>query len=126
MPAPHEIRTIGDLLALPEDGLRHELLDGEHVVTASPSIGHQVLVCRLLDVLEASFASSGLTALLSPADICLGPRTLVQPDLFAIRFPIDPSHATWAEVGVPPLAVEVISPASAPRDRGRPRRPSPR
>ena len=118
MSAQHAVTTIQDLLALPDDGLRHELLDGEHVVTPSPTVRHQVLVCRLLDVLEASFGSSGVTALLSPSDIHLGPRTLVQPDLFAIRVPEDWSRASSEEIGIPQLAVEVISPASALRDRG--------
>jgi hypothetical protein len=29
--------TYEDLLALPDDGLRHELIDGEHFVTPAPS-----------------------------------------------------------------------------------------
>jgi hypothetical protein len=33
MPAPQAVTTVEELLALPDDGLRHELLDGEHVVT---------------------------------------------------------------------------------------------
>ncbi|HEX5759143.1 MAG TPA: hypothetical protein VF121_08110 [Thermoanaerobaculia bacterium] len=33
--------TYDDLLALPEDGLRHELIDGEHVVSPSPNTKHQ-------------------------------------------------------------------------------------
>jgi Uma2 family endonuclease len=118
MSAQHAITTIEDLLALPSDGLRHELLDGDHAVTPAPSVGHQVVVVRLLSALKASFASTDLAVLASPADIHLGPRTLVQPDVFAIRLPDDWSRASWGEIGIPCLAIEVISPASARRDRG--------
>ncbi len=38
------VSTIEVLLALPEDGLRHELLDGEHVVTPAPELPHQAVV----------------------------------------------------------------------------------
>ncbi len=41
------ITTVEALLALPDDGLRHELLDGEHVVTPAPALAHQRAV-RLL------------------------------------------------------------------------------
>ena len=34
MPASQQVTTIEELLALPDDGLRHELLDGEHEVAA--------------------------------------------------------------------------------------------
>jgi hypothetical protein len=36
MPAPQAITTIDGLLGLPDDGMRHKLLDGEHVVTPAP------------------------------------------------------------------------------------------
>ena len=45
MPARTEtVTTIEDLLALPEDGMRHELLDGVHVVTPAPVLPHQHMV----------------------------------------------------------------------------------
>ena len=33
--------TYDDFLLFPEDGKRHELIDGEHHVTASPNTKHQ-------------------------------------------------------------------------------------
>ena len=117
------VATIEDLLALPEDGLRHELLDGEHVVTPAPTYGHQDVLSRLLAaLLEALRGQERLKLLTSPADIVLGPRTLVQPDLFVIR--IDPAAppTSWRDVGVPVLAIEILSPGTAARDRGAKRR----
>jgi hypothetical protein len=34
------VTTVEQLLALPDDGLRHELLDGEHCVTPAPELLH--------------------------------------------------------------------------------------
>ena len=87
MPAHQtDITTIDELLALPEDGMRHELLDGEHVVTPSPRLDHQVVVgdtyWNIRNVLDDR---DDLQLFTSPADVVLGPQTLVQPDLFVDR-----------------------------------------
>ena len=39
--------TFQDWLQTPEDGLRHEILDGDHVVTPSPSLHHQRISRRI-------------------------------------------------------------------------------
>jgi Uma2 family endonuclease len=117
------VATIEDLLALPEDGLRHELLDGEHVVTPAPTYRHQRVLNQLQFALNTALAGRpGLQVLSSPADLVPGPRTLVQPDLFVIR--IDPTSPpeSWQDVGVPVLAIEILSPGTAARDRGAKRR----
>lgn len=118
MPAPQPVTTIDELLALPEDGLRHELLDGQHVVTPSPRRWHQEVLRRLfLELTDALEECEDLVAYNLAADLRLGPRTLVQPDLFIV-----PSeHLEWEETPVPLLAAEVLSPSTAARDRGRKR-----
>ncbi len=123
MPAPQTINTIEELLALPEDGLRHELLDGKHVVTPAPSVDHQRVVGRLLMILTTSIGSDHcIEVLSSPADVHLTPRTLVQPDVFIVRRDDERLAREWREVGVPLVAVEVLSRSTAARDRGTKRR----
>ncbi len=39
--------TYDDFLLFPDDGKRHELIDGVHYVTPSPRLRHQDLVGRL-------------------------------------------------------------------------------
>ncbi len=123
MPAPQPIATIEDLLALPDDGLRHELLDGEHVVTPAPSPPHQWVVGTVWRVLSLATADRrDLAVLTGPADVRLGPRSLVQPDLFVIGLdPSAPLHTTWESMPAPLLAVEVLSPSTARHDRGKKR-----
>ncbi len=124
MPAPNTITTIEDLLALPEDGSRHELLDGEHVVTPAPAFIHQRVHARIWKHL-ANVLSDGedIDALSSPADIYLGARTVVQPDLFVVTIDAQRrSNVPWRDVPIPLLAVEILSPTTAARDRGKKRR----
>ena len=44
--------TYDDFVLFPDDGKRHEIIDGEHVVTPSPNVWHQRLVRRLLVAIE--------------------------------------------------------------------------
>jgi hypothetical protein len=39
--------TYDDFVLFPDVGKRHEIIDGEHVVTPWPNVRHQVLVRRL-------------------------------------------------------------------------------
>ena len=117
------VSTIEELLALPKDGLRHELLDGVHVVTPAPEYPHQAVLGELYFALRQGLdGQDELQVLTSPADIILSPRTLVQPDLFVIRRQPGRRIRKWREVGVPVLAIEFLSPGTAARDRGAKRR----
>lgn len=117
------VSTIEELLALPEDGMRHELLDGVHVVTPAPEYLHQSVLGEVFVTLRKALdGHAELEVLSSPADIVLSPRTLVQPDLFVIRQPPGRRIKEWRDVGVPVLAIEFLSPSTAARDRGAKRR----
>jgi len=124
MPAQQEITTIEALLALPDDGMRHELLDGEHVVTPAPRFVHQLVLGEVWEYLRNAVGDRDeIDVLSSPADIHLGPRTLVQPDLFIVSVaPERRANIAWRDVPTPLLAVEFLSPSTASRDRGKKRR----
>ena len=47
MAAPHTDWTMERLRALPDDGNRYEIIDGELLVTPSPSFDHQGAVTAL-------------------------------------------------------------------------------
>ena len=64
------ITTVEELLALPDDGLRHELLDGEHVVTPAPALLHQRAVAELMYALRPFLRGrADLELFMSPADV---------------------------------------------------------
>lgn len=124
MPAASpDVTTIEELLALPEDGMRHELLDGVHVVTPAPALLHQRTLRELMVALMAALEGQDRFELFSsPADVVLGSRTLVQPDLFVVKRQPGKPLRRWEDVGVPVLAIEILSPTTASRDRGAKRR----
>lgn len=123
MPASQPITTIEALLSLPDDGQRHELLDGDHVVTPAPRPDHERAVGELLHALQTSVRDlADFEVFGGPADIRLSPRTLVQPDLFVVRSHRDRRFRRWEDAPTPLLAVEVLSPRTAARDRGTKRR----
>ena len=123
MPAAEPpVLTIEELLALPDDGRRHELLDGIHVVTPSPALRHQRAVRHFLRQLERLLGDrENLELLTSPADVRFGATTLVQPDMFGVRQ--DPSKPSqqWTDLAVPVLVIEILSPGTAAWDRGQKR-----
>jgi len=53
--------TFDDFLLFPDDGQRHELIDGEHYVTPSPNMKHQRVSGNLHFLIRAWLALSGRT-----------------------------------------------------------------
>jgi Uma2 family endonuclease len=107
------------VLALPEDGNRYELFDGELLVTPAPSAGHQWAVMAVLQrlILYLDGTTIGF-ACRSPADLRLEGGQIAQPDVFVVVPRADGSRpARWDDFGIPLLVVEVLSPSTAPADR---------
>ena len=120
MGMPHAARdwTVQRVLALPNDGNRYEVVDGELLVTPSPTFHHQDTVFALAWRLKPFVDASGSGYLsLSPADIELDERTLVQPDLFVFELPGGRRPERWKDITRLLLAVEVLSPSTARADR---------
>jgi hypothetical protein len=76
--------TTDDLDALPEDGVRRELLDGVLHVSPSPSSVHQVIAARLLVGLEAACPEHLFVS--QANDVRLSPRRLFIPDVLVTTF----------------------------------------
>ena len=114
MPDVARIWTRAEVLALPDDGHRYELVDGELLVTPSPSGLHQRAVLELFRLVDAYVRAHRLGyTCLSPADLDLQSGQLVQPDLFvgALVGGREPVH--WSDYRIPILVAEVLSPSSA-------------
>lgn len=116
--------TRDEVQALPEDGNRYELIDGELLVSPSPQAIHQRAVLELFRLVDPYVRSNRVGATgLAPADLDLGAGHLVQPDLFVVPLlPNGKEPLEWAEFGVPLLIAEVISPSTARYDRTAKRR----
>ena len=120
MMAVHRVLlTYEDYLAMPDDGRRYEILDGEVAVTATPALTHQMIVGNLYWVLRGHVQPRGLGHVyLSPLTVILADTTVVEPDLVFV----DETRAGLVTDrgirGAPTLAIEVLSPSTAPNDRG--------
>jgi len=109
--------TYEDFLGFPEDGKRHELIDGEHYMTPAPFIRHQAIVAALTHWMRAHVVDEGLGLVLpAPVDVVLSEHDVVEPDLvFISRERRD--RITEANIqGAPDLVVEVLSESTRRRD----------
>jgi Uma2 family endonuclease len=118
--------TYQDYAALPDDGKRYEIHDGELSVTAAPTPLHQMVSVNLLEVLRAHVKPRGLGMVLcAPLDVILSERpgetTIVQPDIVFLDRERLGLISQRAIEGAPMLAVEILSPSTATIDRVRKR-----
>ena len=92
--------TTEALYALPEDGMRHELLDGTLLVSPPPSVPHQLAAPPDIEVLEAVgvAVSAGLLVpdvVVAPAAAVHGAqRNLAATDVLAVVEIVSPSSRT--------------------------------
>jgi Uma2 family endonuclease len=109
--------TWEDYLAIPPDGKRHELIDGEHYVSPAPNIRHQRIAAKLHVVLARIVSRAGLGELFfAPVDVKLTDVDIVQPDLVFLS-PEHIGRLTETHLDGPPdLAVEILSPNSRRQD----------
>ncbi|HSQ33026.1 MAG TPA: Uma2 family endonuclease [Gemmatimonadaceae bacterium] len=104
--------------ALPDDGNRYEVLDGELFVTPAPALLHQRALLELYVRVRPYVDAHALgEVLLSPADIEFSPKRLLQPDLFVLPEEPGTRHKTWRDIKSLLLAVEALSPSTARADR---------
>ena len=126
MRAPPKVQWTPELLrSLPEtdDGTRLECLEGQLLVTPMPRYEHQLFVQELYRPIDAFVRAHGLgIAFGIGGDISLDPASLVVPDLFVIPVDVARHVRKWIDVTALLLAVEVLSPSTASRDRGIKRR----
>ena len=125
MPGGDEMRptsgvklTYDDYLLIPDDGQRHELIDGEHFVTPSPNIPHQVIVGNLYFALRTYLeATQGGQLFMAPLDVVFSDYDVVEPDLLFVSASRRRDILTTQNVrGAPDLVIEVGSPGTRRRD----------
>jgi Uma2 family endonuclease len=121
MPRTHPVQgdwTLEDWRQLPDDGKRYEIIDGVLYVTSSPRAPHQEAVGRLLLILSPFLEETRAGhPWLSPAEVAFTQRRVVQPDVFVTPLVEGRRPRRWEEIRRLVLAVEVLSPSTAARDR---------
>ena len=113
------VLTYEDLAALPADGKRYELHEGEISITAAPRPRYQQVVGNLYLILAEHVRRLRLGEIfLSPIDVILARITVLEPDLVYLDQERLARVSERAIEGAPTLAIEVLSPATAANDRG--------
>lgn len=114
MPAKMDRWTVSQLHRLPDDGNKHELVQGKLFVTPPPTHRHETIISRLHSLLEPYVQRHHLGRIYRPrAVLRVRPHVEVEPDLFVS--PLS-AAATWEEVPRPILIVEVTSETTRRRD----------
>jgi Uma2 family endonuclease len=110
--------TYEDYLSLPEDGKRHELIDGEHYVTATPNRRHQAIVANLLGMIWSYLQQQPIGRVFTaPFDVIFSDFDVVEPDVLYL------SRERMAQIetspwvrGAPDLVIEIGSESTRRRD----------
>src|SRR5918996_869260 len=78
--------TYDDLAGMPDDGMRHEIIDGVHYVTPSPVLRHQRLVNRIFFAIQSYLEVNPEAgeAFGSPVDAVFTRWDVVVPDVVFI------------------------------------------
>ena len=110
--------TYDDFLRFPEDGKRHELIDGEHYVSPCPNTGHQQIAGNLYWLLRSYLESHPRGRLFfAPFDVVFSCFDVVEPDLLYLSHERAAQALTDKNVqGCPELVIEIGSRSTRTRD----------
>jgi Uma2 family endonuclease len=109
-----------DLDAIPDDGCRHEILQGELIVSPSPGVIHQLILGELLGQLTNHLKGYPTgKAVVGPLNVMLSRFDIVQPDLIYFHNEQAGRLSDRGFDGPPAFIIEVVSQATALYDRVR-------
>ena len=110
--------TYDDFVLFPDDGMRHELIDGEHYVTPSPNRKHQKVSGNLFLLIGSWLEQRPIGQLFyAPFDVVFSRFDVVEPDLLYMSNERATEVLTQANVqGAPEIVIEIGSPGTRKRD----------
>lgn len=103
--------------AIPNDGKRHEIIDGDHFVNPAPNIYHQQISRRIQFQLYQTIELAELGVVINaPVDVQLSDYDIVQPDIVVVTKPRFHIITPTKVKGVPDLIIEILSPSNPNHD----------
>lgn len=111
---PH-VLTVDDLMALPEDGWRYELIDGNLLMSPAPTSRHQVVAACLVGALRAA-CPDGYGAV-ETVNLQLSQSRQLIPDVVVATADALLSQSSSLTPEDILIAVEIVSPSSTSVDR---------
>src|SRR5262245_28311856 len=117
MPTLKRRWTRHDLEDLPDDGNRYEVIDGELLVTPSPSLLHQAAAFELAKRFDEYLQRERVGyVFMAPSEIVLSDTRAVQPDVLVAPLIDGKRPSDFADIKHLLLAAEVLSPSTARAD----------
>ena len=108
--------TYEDYCNMPEDE-RCELIDGELIMAAAPSVIHQIVQDNIGLPLSTFIRTNSLGRMLyAPTDVLLSDTNVVQPDILFVRSERARIITYNVVNGAPDIVIEILSPSTARRD----------
>ncbi len=115
--APSVKFTYEDFLNFPNDGKRHEIIDGDHYVTPSPNTKHQTVSLNLTVLVATYLKHHPIGAVFTaPFDVVFSDFSVVEPDLLYISRERANILTDQHVRGAPDLVVEILSPGTRKTD----------
>ena len=112
--------TVDDLLLMPDDGNRYEVIEGELFVTRAPNYEHQAVISKLTTLIGIYLERNPIGSVVGGPGVIFSKFSGVIPDLIFL------THKTRKKVlsggklkGAPELAIEIVSPGAASHRRDR-------
>lgn len=105
-------------VCFPDDGKRHEIIDGEHFVNPAPSTYHQTVSRRIQFQLYSQIELQQLGQVFNaPVDLQLGDHNIVQPDIVVVLNEHQQIITPTKIKGIPDLIIEILSPSTIENDQ---------
>lgn len=112
------VLTYKEYEALPADGRRYEIHEGELSLTPAPSPQHQIISGNLFMLLSSHVKAKGIGRVLyAPLDVILSETSIVQPDIVYLDLARLGAISHRGIEGPPTLVVEILSPTTTLIDR---------
>jgi Uma2 family endonuclease len=112
--------TIDDVDAMPEDGNRYEVIEGELFVSRAPGLTHQDVSLNLAVYIRSYLSQNPIGKVWTAPGVIFSELSGVIPDLVFVRTERRKEIASGDRItGAPDLVIEIVSPGAenARRDR---------
>ncbi len=107
------LMTIGDWEAMPDDGNRYEIIEGELFVSCSPGLTHQFALGNLLFFIRSYLEQNPIGFVVFTPGLILSEYSGVIPDIVFFRHERSEEIISGERLAGPPdLVIEILSPGS--------------
>ncbi len=113
---PERSWTYEDLAALPDDGKRYEIIEGELFELTGPNLRHAKVISNLFFFVGPVARAGGGEIFSAVFDVFFQGANPVEPDMVVVLPDADSRQVMRGVEGAPDLVVEVLSPSNRTHD----------